>query len=132
MFSDISGVRTALAARLRPALPSTWKIEPALKEPPPEFLRPLLVFEFTRIDAAANGEPLPPGTAAAGIDLILGTPQTTEGPAEDDVDELALTLVKVVDAQPDIFWSSAEKQRLVESGQWLWRIHTTVLTKTKE
>lgn len=131
MFSDLAGVRTALDDRLKPALPAKWRIEPALKEPPQEFLSPLLVFEFTRLDSTADSQPLAPGIAAAGIDLILGTPKTTEGSGEDDVDDLALTLVRVIDAQVDMYWSTAEKQRL-ESGQWVWRIHTTVLTKTKE
>lgn len=127
MFSDIAGVRTALADRLRPILPTNWKIEPALKEPPQEFLSPLLVFEFTRLTPDADGQPLGRGFVAAGIDLILGTPKTNEGPAEDDVDQLALTLVRAIDDQADIYFSGAEKQRL-DSGQWLWRIHTTVLT----
>lgn len=132
MFSDIAGVRTALASRLKPLLPTRWKVEAALKEPPAEFLSPLIVFEFTRITSSTTeGAPLPPGTAGAEIDLIVGTPKTREGEAEDDVDELVLTLVKALDKQSDIFWASAEKQRL-ESGQWVWRIHTTVLTQTKE
>lgn len=131
MFSDIASVRTALEARLRPLLPPRWKIDAALKEPPQEFLSPLVIFEFTRIASSSEGTPLPPGTAGAEIGIVLCTPKTREGDAEDDVDELVLTLVKALDAQSDIFWASAEKQRL-ESGQWAWRIHTTVLTQTKE
>ena len=127
MFSDIAGIRAALADRLRPNLPTKWKIEQALKEPPQEFLSPLLVFEFTRLAPDADGQPLGPGHASAGVDLIIGTPKTAEGPGEDDVDQLALSLVRVIDAQSDIYWSGAEKQRL-ESGQWVWRIHTTVIT----
>lgn len=128
MFSDIASVRTALHDRLAPLLPATWNIEPALQQPPSEFLRPLLIFEFTRLAPDADGQPLGPGAAAAGIDLILGTPKIREGVAEDDVDALVLTLVRAIDAQSDIYWSGAEKQRIEASGQWLWRIHTTVIT----
>lgn len=131
MFSDIAGIRDALHDRLRPLVPWEWKIEKALREPPQEFLSPLVVFSFTRLDGTAEGTPLPRGTAAAGVDLILASPKTNEGKGEDDVDQLALTLVQAIDAQPDLFWSNAEKQRL-ESGQWYWRIHMTVITKTKE
>ncbi len=62
---------------------------------------------------------------------MLGSPKTTEGGGEDDVDQLALTLVQVIDVQSDMFWSSAEKQRLT-AGQWVWRVHTIVLTESKE
>lgn len=131
MFSDIAGIRKALKERLTPLLPAKWKIESALKNPPTEYRNPLITFEFTRLDTTAGGSPLARGQAAAAIDLVLGSPKTADDVGEDDVDELALTLVKAIDTQSDLFWESAEKQRL-DSGQWVWRIHTIVLTKTKE
>lgn len=130
MFSDIAGVRAALKERIAPLLVEQWDIQQNLKDAPTEFRAPLLTFEFTRLDSTVNGQALGPGQAAAGIDLILSSPKSTED-GEDQVDDLALVLVQIIDAQSDIFWSSAEKQRL-PGNQWAWRVHTTVLTESKE
>ncbi|WP_314473873.1 hypothetical protein [uncultured Microbacterium sp.] len=132
MFSDIARVRTALKDRLAPSLPQRWTVEENLKQPPTEYRAPLLTFEFTRFDPDANGQPLGAGFAAATIDLVLGSPMSADEKGEDDVDQLALTLVQLVDRQSDMWWTSAEKQRLEATGQWVWRIHTIVLTESKE
>ncbi|MFD8768454.1 MULTISPECIES: hypothetical protein [Microbacterium] len=131
MFSDIAGVRAALKERLAPSLPTTWAIEENLKQPPTEYRSPLMTFEFTRFDSAPDGQALGPGQVGAAVDLVLGSPMTAEEKGEDDVDQLALTLVQVIDTQSDMYWSTAEKQRL-DTGQWVWRIHTIVLTESKE
>lgn len=132
MFSDIAGVRAALKERIARELPEKWTISQAIKQPPTEYREPLVTFEFTRFDSTANGAPLPPGQVGAAIDLVLGSPKTADETGEDDVDQLALTLVQVIESQSDIFFDSAEKQRLEASGQWVWRIHTIVLTTSKE
>lgn len=131
MFSDIAGVRAALKARLAPALPDHWSIEEHLSQPPTEYRAPLITFEFTRLESAPDGQTLGSGQVGAAVDIVLGSPKTVEGGGEDDVDQLALTLVQVIDVQSDMFWSSAEKQRLT-AGQWVWRVHTIVLTESKE
>lgn len=131
MFSDLAGVRSALKERLHLNVPEDWEIAEFIRQPPTEYRTPQIIFEFTRFESTANGAPLGPGQVAAAIDVILGSPKTAEETGEDDVDELALTLIQVIDAQSDIFWSDAEKQRLT-AGQWVWRIHTTVLTNSKE
>ncbi|UUE19888.1 hypothetical protein [Microbacterium sp. J1-1] len=131
MFSDIAGIRTALKERLATSLPYGWEISEYLKQPPTEYRSPLITFEFTRLDSAPDGRELGAGQVGAAIDLVLGSPKTADATGEDDVDQLALTLVQVIDAQSDMYWSTAEKQRL-ETGQWVWRIHTIVLTESKE
>lgn len=131
MFSDIAGVRAALKERLAPKLPAPWMINAAIKQPPTEYRDPLITFEFTRFESAPEGQELGAGQVGASVDLVLGSPMTADEKGEDDVDQLALTLVQVIDAQSDMYWSTAEKQRL-ESGQWVWRIHTIVLTESKE
>jgi hypothetical protein len=131
MFSDIAGVRVALKERLAPKLPDTWTINEALKQPPTEYRDPLITFEFTRFESAPDGQELGAGQVGASVDLVLGSPMTADDKGEDDVDQLALTLVQVIDAQSDVYWSTADKQRL-DSGQWVWRIHTIVLTESKE
>lgn len=130
MFSDVAHVRAALEDRIEPALPDRWRIEPNLKNPPHEYLSPLVTFEFTRFTTTVNGQDLPPGQAAASIDLILGSPMTKDVEGEDDVDAIALTVIGVIDAESDIYWDTAEKQRLPD-GQWVWRLHTTALTSTR-
>lgn len=132
MFSDIAGVRAALKERLTPSLPARWTISTALKKPPTEFKSPLVLFEFTRFESAPEGQQLGPGQVGAAIDIIVASPMTAEDVGEDDVEQLALTLVQVVDSQSDMYWSTAEKQRLDPTGQWVWRIHTIVLTSSKE
>ncbi|WP_292763757.1 hypothetical protein [Microbacterium sp. UBA3486] len=134
MFSDIAGVRKALKERLEELLPNwpEWEISEFIKQPPTEYRSPIVIFEFTRFESAANGSPLGPGQVAAAIDIVLGSPKTTDDAGESDVDQLALTLINIIDSQSDIYWDSAEKQRLEKSGQWIWRIHTTVLTSSKE
>jgi hypothetical protein len=131
VFSDIAGVRAALKERLSPSLPHGWKIDENLKKPPTEYKNPLVMFEFTRFESAPDGQRLGAGQVGAAIDIIVGSSMTAEGEGEDDSDQLALTLLQVIDAQSDIYWATAEKQRF-ESGQWVWRIHTTVLTNSKE
>lgn len=131
MFSDIAGVRGALKERLAPSLPNRWSIEENLKQPPTEYRAPLITFEFTRFESAPDGQELGAGQVGAAVDLVLGSPMTAEEKGEDDVDQLALTLVQVIDTQSDMYWSTAEKQRL-DTGQWVWRIHTIVLTESKE
>lgn len=91
----------------------------------------MVTFEFTRFESAPDGQELGTGQVGAAIDLVLGSPMTAEETGEDDVDQIALTLVQVIDAQSDMWWSTADKQRLA-SGQWVWRIHTIVLTESKE
>lgn len=131
MFSDIAGVRAALKERLDPSVPDGWEISANLKQPPTEYRSPLVTFEFTRLESSPDGQDLGPGQVGAAIDLVLGSPKTADATGEDDVDQLALSLVQVIDAQSDMYWSTAEKQRL-EAGQWAWRIHTIVLTESKE
>lgn len=131
MFSDIAGVRAALKDRLKPSLPTRWTIEEHLKQPPTEYRSPLVTFEFTQFEGSVNGQDLSRGQVAANVDLVIGSPKTADSTGEDDVDELALTLIRVIDDQSDMYWSTAEKQRL-DAGQWVWRIHTTVLTTSKE
>ncbi|MFJ4999899.1 hypothetical protein ACIP5T_17235 [Microbacterium sp. NPDC088619] len=131
MFSDLASVRAELKTRLAPEVPSEWDISAFIKQPPVEYRSPLIIFEFTRFESSANGQALGPGQVAAAIDIVLGSPMSAEDKGEDDVDVLVLSLIRVLDAQSDIFWDSAEKQRL-ESGQWVWRIHTIVLTSSKE
>jgi len=131
MFSDLAGVRTALKERLSPVLPESWTISEDLKEPPSEYRQPLLTFEFTRFEGSPYGNQLAPGQVGALVDLVLGSPQSSAGAGEDDVDQLVLTLIQALDAQSDIFWDTAEKQRLAP-GQWAWRIHTAVITSSKE
>lgn len=131
VFSDIAGVRAALKERLAPSLPARWVIEENLKEPPTEYRSPLITFEFTRFESAPDGRELGAGQVGAAVDLVLGSSMTAAGDGEDDVDQLALTLVQVIDRQSDMYWSTAEKQRLA-AGQWAWRIHTIVLTESKE
>lgn len=130
MFSDIATVRTALKERLTPALPVGWEINENLTKPPTEYRKPLITFEFTRFASTAGGQALGPGQVAAMVDLVLGSPKTTDA-GEDEVDQLALSLVQAIDKQSDMFWADAEKQRF-DTGQWVWRIHTTVLTTSKE
>lgn len=131
MFSDIASVRTALKSRLSPSLPSRWSIQENAQQPPSEYRTPLITFEFARFDSTVGGGELGPGQVAAGIDLIVSSPKTADSVGEDDVDQLVLTLIQVIDAQSDMFWSSADKDRF-DAGQWAWRIHTTVLTESKE
>lgn len=131
MFSDIAGIRSALKDRLAASLPYGWEISKELKQPPTEYRSPLITFEFTRLDSAPDGRELGAGQVGAAVDLVLGSPKTADATGEDDVDQLALTLVQVIDAQSDMYWSTAEKQRL-DTGQWVWRIHTIVLTESKE
>lgn len=132
MFSDIAGVRAALKVRLAPSLPERWLIEENLKQPPTEYRSPLITFEFTRFESAPDGQELGAGQVGAAIDLVLGSPMSADEKGEDDVDQLALTLVQVIDRQSDMYWSTADKQRLEATGQWVWRIHTIVLTESKE
>ena len=131
MFSDIAGVRAALKERLSPALPDGWTIDEYVRQAPTEYRAPAVMFVFERIESAPDGQQLAPGQVGAAIDIMVGSPKTVEGPGEDDVDELALTLVHVLDRQPDLAWSTAEKQRL-SAGQWAWRISTIALTSSKE
>lgn len=131
MFSDIAGVRAALKERLAPALPEGWTIDEYLRQPPTEYRAPIVIFVFDTIESAPNGQQLGPGQVGAAVDILMGSPNTVEGPGEDDVDELALALVHVLDRQPDLAWSTAEKQKL-PAGQWAWRIHTIALTSSKE
>ena len=65
------------------------------------------------------------------MDILVGSPLTIEDEGEGDADDLALTLVRVIDNQSDMYWDSAEKQKL-PAGQWAWRIHTIVITESKE
>lgn len=132
MFSDLAGVRAELKTRLEPEVPTGWDIAAFIKQPPAEYRTPLIIFEFTRFESTANGQPLGPGQVAAAIDIVLGSPMSTEDKGEDDVDQLVLTLIQSLDSHSDIFWDSAEKQRLDSAGQWVWRIRTIVLTHTKE
>ncbi|MCM3779865.1 hypothetical protein [Microbacterium hydrocarbonoxydans] len=134
MFGDLGSVRATLKERLAPALPQgfkRWTIDEYLKAPPTEYRTPLIMFEFTRFDQEAFGQRLAGGAVAAGIDIVLGSPKTGEK-GEDDVDELALTLIRILDKQSDIYWSPATKQTFEATGQWVWRIPLTVLTETKE
>ena len=132
MFSDLAQARDALKERLTPHIPDTWDIDPFIRQLPTEFRNPIIVFEFTRFERSANGEPLAPGFVAASFDIIIASSQTSESRGEDDIDSLVLALVRVLDKESDIYWDSADKQRASDNGQWIWRIHTTVLTETKE
>lgn len=132
MFSDLAHVRQALKERLAPGLPATWTINEFIKTPPTEYRNPLVTFEFTRLDRQAGGQNLAAGCVAAVVDIIVGSPKTAEETGEDDADQLVLALTRVIDAESDIYWDSADKQVMAGTGQWAWRIHTTVITSSKE
>lgn len=131
MFSDIAGVRAALKERLAASVPAPWQIDEFIREPPTEYRSPQVLFEFSRFERTVNGQPLASGFVAAVVDILVGSPLTIEGEGEGDADDLALTLVRVIDNQSDMYWDSAEKQKL-PAGQWAWRIHTIVITESKE
>lgn len=132
MFSDLAQARTALKERLSPHVPDAWEIDAFIRQLPTEFRNPIIIFEFTRFERSANGAPLAPGFVAASVDIIIASSQTADSKGEDDVDSLVLALVRVLDKESDIYWDSADKQRAETTGQWVWRIHATVLTETKE
>lgn len=131
MFSDLARARSSLKERLAPHVPDSWEINEFVRQLPTEFRNPVIVFEFHRFERSANGVPLAPGFVAATFDIIIASSQTVEREGEDDIDSLALALVRVLDKESDIYWDSADKQK-ADTGSWLWRIHTTVLTETKE
>lgn len=130
MFSDLGSVRAALKARLAPEVPERWTIQENLKTPPTEYRNPLITFEFSRFEPEAFGQPLGHGYVAAVIDIIVGSPMSEEK-GEDDADQLALTLIRAIEKQSDMYWAPATKQ-VFDTGQVVWRIPTTVITETKE
>jgi hypothetical protein len=142
VFSDLSEIRADLKARLQPStgqvipgaatvpglvqIPHDWTIVDHIAAPH-ESLVPVLYFEFTGVDSDANGQPLGRDTVACSIDLVIETPRSDAGGAEDDVDSYVLRLAQALQKADDIFWSTARKQRLTDGGHMTWRISLTIL-----
>lgn len=123
MFSSIATIRKDVLERLQ--LPPSWKPVPHLSDAV-EALVPVFYIEFTKFDRTAGGRELDRGEVAAGIDLIISDPKTTDGPAEDAVDEHVLHLIWQIDANDDLFWDTAVKRRQ-DSGSYLWVISIIAL-----
>lgn len=129
MFSDLTSIRTGLRDRLGPHFPEEWRIVDHIAAPA-ESLVPVVYFEFTAISTEANGQPLGRDIVASEVDVVVTTPRTDEGGAEDDVDAHVLSLVKAVRTSDDIYWSTARKVQLGNNGPMAWRISLTLLTST--
>lgn len=126
MFSDISALRAELKARIEPELPAGWVIKEYLTEAV-ESLTPAVYFEFARFDSKADGQPLGAGYANAEVDIWVTDPKTDEQRSEDAVDSHVVRIINIIDSHSDIYWDSAEKQRL-STGPLAWRIKTSAIT----
>jgi hypothetical protein len=126
VFSDLAEIRTDLKERLAPDLPEEWRILDYITGPI-ESLQTVVYFEFTGLDSAEGGRPLGRDTVACAIDLVIASPRSDDGGAEDDVDAAVLKLAQALQASDDIFWSNGKKQR-IDNGSQVWRLSLTVLT----
>jgi hypothetical protein len=129
MPSDLSGVRAALDATIKPVLPSDWKTVPNLAAPAAKMLVPVLYTEFTGISNQHNGTTLPPGLAFCDFDLCIAVASTDDRTGEDDVDAAVLALIIALDQSESVAWESAKKERL-PTGQLMWRVSLAVITET--
>jgi hypothetical protein len=116
---DLAHVRAALADQVRPVLPESWLIEPAIKDQANAVV-PVLYFEFTEISGDVDGRPLGRGTVACHIAMWIVTVGTSEG-AEDDVDAHMLALAYALQSFDDLHWERAVKDR-TKGGQLGWRV----------
>lgn len=130
MFSDVAHVRSETTERLQAVLPDSWRFVDSVDDVI-EAIVPVVYIRFTSFESTVNGSPLPYGVVGAGLSVQVATPKTETGPAEDDVDQHVLTLIRVMDPMTDIFWSRAEKGRL-PNGPMAWDISLVALTYTKE
>lgn len=89
----ITNIREWLAGQIRDEVPDTWDVKAGLVSKVGTIARPTVYLEYTSIDPTG----LPAGAATVGVDVIVVSPLTDVGKAEDDVDELVLDLVLALD-----------------------------------
>lgn len=130
MFSDLSQIRAALEALLKPQLPDTWDWTP-YADTIEKVATPTVGIEFTGIVSAPDGEPLGPGQAGAEFNLVITDVPTDTKKAEDAVDKHVLAVIFTLDKSNDLHWSTAAKRRL-QSGQMAWIISCIALAQTPD
>lgn len=128
MFTDLASIRAAVKERLTPLLPEAWDIEPTIEERSKRRI-PVLYLEFVKFDTSDESGDLAHGQVSAKFNLIIVDPQTDTGKAEDAVDEHVLRVVKAIDPQPDIFWTTADLGR-EPTGEMRWAISCSALVET--
>jgi hypothetical protein len=126
MFSDISAIREELKARIAPELPDGWVVKEYLTEAI-ESLTPVVYFEFVRFDSKADGQPLGKGYAGAEFNIWITDPKTDDKGSEDAVDTHVVRIINIIDSHSDIYWESAEKDRL-KTGPLAWSIKAFAIT----
>ena len=126
MFSSIGAIREEVKAILEPGLPNDWTVKQYLTEAV-ESLKPVVYLEFTTFSSSSAGQPLGRGYAEAGFNVWVTDPKTSDQGSEDAVDDHVIRILGTIDQHSDIYWESAEKDRL-STGPLAWRVKAFAIT----
>lgn len=128
MFTDLASIRTAVKERLTPLLPADWKWELTI-EARSKARVPVVYVEYTQLDTTDEGGNLPRGQVSARFNLVIVDPLTDTEKAEAAVDEHVLRIVRALDEQDDIYWTTATLGR-EPTGELRWEIACAAITET--
>lgn len=128
MFTDLASIREAVKERLTPLLPATWEIEPTIEARSKRGV-PVLYIEFVKFDTSDESGDLARGQVSAKFNLIIVDPRTDTAKGEDAVDEHVLRVVRAIDPQDDIFWTTADLGR-EPTGEMRWAVSCSALVQT--
>lgn len=120
MFTDLASVRDGIAERLAPLLPDTWEIVRTLSEAK-KLLTPALYIEFTGFASAVNDKALSRTQVLAKGEVVVASVETDTEKGEKAADEHVLKLVQAFQSANDLYWDTAQKDRLT-GGQIAWRV----------
>lgn len=120
-----SDPRTRILAQITPALPARWAKEPNTVRAVGTLAKPTVFLDY----ASIGHDGMPPGQVFDGYEVALVSAHQDYVKAENEIDPIARAVIAVLDASPDLAWSTANKREVAGYLAWIITVqqisHTT-------
>jgi len=113
----MSASRDRAAALIEPMLPASWRgrITAQTVQSIGVLAAPSVFISYTSI----NHDAMPAGVMLDSFDVVLLSDLTDYGKAEDELDEMIRPFIRALDADPGVYWTSADKKKYDDYLGWL-------------
>lgn len=110
-----SDPRKRIIDAISPALPAGWRVERHTVRSVGKLARPTMFLDYTAI----SGEGMPPGQVFDGYEVALLSAHEDYTKAEEQLDPIARTVIRILDASTDLAWSPATKREIAGYLAWV-------------
>lgn len=120
-----SDPRKRILAEIAPALPAGWGTEKYTVRSVGKLARPTVFLDYTAI----SHEDMPPGQVFDGYEVAFLSAHEDYTKAEEQLDPVARSVIRVLDASTDLSWGTASKREIAGYLAWVITVqqisHTT-------